>query len=135
MALYGQLRESEGHGEEVKIGIGTQQITFRLILPEGGSATDLDAERKGGCGEKLLEWVEMMKAIENEHSITVANTVMGYRTGILNWYDHHVSNAKVEGINNIIKVLKRVAYGYRDEEYFKLRLFALHDARITRNVG
>ena len=36
---------------------------------------------------------------------------------------------------NKIKVLKRAAYGYRDEEYFRLRLFALHDARITRNVG
>ncbi|MBD5419913.1 MAG: transposase [Bacteroides sp.] len=34
-----------------------------------------------------------------------------------------------------MKVLKRVAYGYRDDEYFKLRLFALHDACITRNVG
>ncbi|TFH94219.1 transposase, partial [Porphyromonas levii] len=39
------------------------------------------------------------------------------------------------GINNKIKVMKRNAYGYRDDEYFKLRLFALHDCRITRNVG
>lgn len=27
------------------------------------------------------------------------------------------------------------AYGFRDEEYFKLRQYALHDYRITRNVG
>lgn len=90
---------------------------------------------KKDAEKKLLEWVDTMKATGNEHLITVANTVMAYRTGILNWYDYHVSNAKVEGINNKIKVLKRVAYGYRDEDYFKLRLFALHDARITRNVG
>lgn len=67
--------------------------------------------------------------------IKAANTIMSFRSGILSWYDHRVSNGKVEGINNKIKVLKRVAYGYRDEEYFKLRLFALHDARITRNIG
>ena len=42
---------------------------------------------------------------------------------------------KVEGINNKIKVMKRNAYGFRDERYFELRLFALHDCRITRNVG
>ncbi|WP_304249494.1 transposase, partial [Phocaeicola plebeius] len=42
---------------------------------------------------------------------------------------------KVEGINNKIKVMKRTAYGFRDEHYFKLRLYALHDCRITRNVG
>lgn len=84
---------------------------------------------------KLLEWVDMMRETGIEHLVKVANTVMGYRTGILSWYDHRISNAKVEGINNKIKVLKRVAYGYRDEDYFQLRLFALHDARITRNVG
>lgn len=81
------------------------------------------------------EWAKKMRATENEHLIKVANTVMAYRSGILSWYDHRISNGKVEGINNKIKVLKRVAYGYRDDDYFKLRLFALHDARITRNVG
>jgi hypothetical protein len=35
-------------------------------------------------------------------------------------------NGKAEGINNKIKVLKRQAYGFRDQEYFKLRLYNLH---------
>ncbi|MCR4686674.1 MAG: transposase, partial [Lachnospiraceae bacterium] len=42
--------------------------------------------------------------------------------------------AKVEGINNKIKVLKRNAYGFRDDKYFELRLYALHDRRITSFV-
>ena len=40
---------------------------------------------------------------------------------ILAWYDCHISTGKVEGINNKIKVLKRAAYGFRDERYFELR--------------
>ena len=60
---------------------------------------------------------------------------MAHRTGILAWYDCSISTVKVEGINNKIKVMKRNAYGFRDEKYFKLRLFVLHDCRITRNVG
>ena len=52
---------------------------------------------------------------------------MAHRTGILAWYDCHISTGKVEGINNKIKVMKRTAYGFRDEHYFKLRLYALHD--------
>ena len=48
---------------------------------------------------------------------------------------HYLYFVKVEGINNKIKVMKRTAYGFRDEHYFKLRLYALHDCRITRNVG
>ena len=65
----------------------------------------------------------------------MAMTVLAYRRGILSWYDCHISTAKVEGINNKIKVMKRNAYGFKDERYFKLRLYALHDCRITRNVG
>jgi hypothetical protein len=32
--------------------------------------------------------------------------------------------------NNKIKVLKRKAYGYRDDEYFKLLLLGLHDTTV-----
>ena len=64
-----------------------------------------------------------------------ASTVIAYRTGIFAWYDCQVSTGKVEGINNKIKVLKRTAYGFRDERYFELRLFTLHDCRLTRNLG
>ncbi|MBR1620519.1 MAG: transposase, partial [Prevotella sp.] len=37
------------------------------------------------------------------------------------------TNATLEGINNKIKVMKRRAYGYRDDEYFTLLLLGLHD--------
>lgn len=67
--------------------------------------------------------------------INMAYTLSTHRSGILAWYDCHISTGKVEGINNKIKVMKRTAYGFRDEKYFILRLFALHECRITRNVG
>lgn len=49
--------------------------------------------------------------------------------GLLSYFAHRVSNGKAEGINNKIKTLKRQAYGYRDMEYFKLRLYHLHEQR------
>lgn len=83
----------------------------------------------------LLDWVNQTRESKVPQLMKMASTVMAYRTGILAWYDCHISTGKVEGINNKIKVLKRNAYGFRDERYFELRLFALHDCRITRNVG
>ena len=53
-------------------------------------------------------------------------TIASHRTGILNYFDHKITTAKVEGINNKIKTLKRQVYGFRDLVYFKLRLFHLH---------
>ena len=52
----------------------------------------------------------------------ISITIMVYRTGILAWYDSPISTEKVEGINNNIKVMKRVAYGFRDENVFSAKV-------------
>jgi len=55
-----------------------------------------------------------------------ANTLMSHYTGILNWYKHRISTGKLEGFNKKIKFLKRKAYGYRDFDFFILKIHALH---------
>ena len=49
----------------------------------------------------------------------------------MNWYEHPISSGRMEGTNNKIKVLKRMAYGYRDMEFFKLRILAIHEAKYA----
>lgn len=66
-----------------------------------------------------------------KHLAKVAKTLAGYRTGLLNYFKHPITSAMVEGINNKIKTLKRQAYGFRDKEYFKLRLYHLHTQRYS----
>jgi len=41
---------------------------------------------------------------------------------IINWFKKKISSAISEGINNKIKRLKRMAYGYKDVDYFKLKI-------------
>lgn len=53
-------------------------------------------------------------------------TLIEHLSGVLAYWDHNISNGRAEGINNKIKTLKRQAYGFRDNEYFKLRLYHLH---------
>ena len=40
----------------------------------------------------------------------------------------------VEGVNNKIRVLQRRAYGYRDEEYLKLKIVAAFLPPLPRNA-
>ena len=51
--------------------------------------------------------------------------------GLLGYYPHKIINALLEGLNNKIKTMKRQAYGFRDMEYFKLRLYNLHNSRYA----
>ncbi len=61
----------------------------------------------------------------------VGKTLGGYRTGLLNYFKHRITSGAVEGLINKIKTLKRQAYGFRDPEYFKLRLYHLHTQRYS----
>jgi transposase len=50
--------------------------------------------------------------------------------GVLAHCQYPISSGTLEGINNTVKVIKRVAYGFRDQEYFFLKIRA-HFAEIT----
>lgn len=79
------------------------------------------------AGARFLGWW-IIQAIESgvEQLAKTARTLLYYFEGLLSYFEHRINNGKAEGINNKIKVLKRQAYGYRDQEYFKLRLYNLH---------
>ena len=76
-------------------------------------------------------WVSRALSSGIRDLIRVGKTVASLRYGILNWYDHPISSGRMEGTNNKIKVLKRRSYGYRDMEFFKLRILAIHEAKYA----
>lgn len=55
-----------------------------------------------------------------------AVTLATHRHGILAWYDHPISTGPLEGTNTKIRVMQRQAYGFRDAEFFRLKIYALH---------
>lgn len=42
--------------------------------------------------------------------------------GVLAHCRHRINNGILEGVNNKVKVIKRIAYGYRDQDYFFLKI-------------
>ena len=83
-------------------------------------------------GRAALEgWIARALASGIGPLMRISGTLSAYKFGILNWYDHPISSGPMEGTNNKIKVMKRVAYGYRDMEFFKLRILAIHEAKFA----
>jgi transposase len=77
----------------------------------------------------LDEWCGLARASGIRVLQTFANTLQGHRFGLLSWWDHPISTGPLEGTNNKIKTMQRRAYGYRDREFFELKIFAIHEAR------
>jgi transposase len=60
----------------------------------------------------------------------MARTVAAHAWGILNGWDHPISNGRMEGINHQVKAMLRQPDGLRDERIFILRLLGLHQAKF-----
>ena len=71
------------------------------------------------------------EAVDEDIGQICCGTVEVRHLGILNYFEHPITTGMVEGINNKIKVLKRKVYGYRDMEYFLLRIYFIHEAKYT----
>jgi len=82
---------------------------------------------KEQAAEVLDKWIEQAYEAKIPKLTTMANTLKAHKWGILAWYDYHISTAKLEGINNKIKTMKRQAYGYRDQKFFELKILAMHE--------
>ena len=75
----------------------------------------------------LADWIARAAASGIQMLVKFARTLTAHRDGLLAWYDYRISTGPLEGTNNKIKTLQRRAYGYRDQEYFTLRIYGLHE--------
>jgi len=83
-------------------------------------------EDKEAAGEFLDSWCRRAEASGVRMLRNFAKTLRNHRAGILSWYDYPISTGPLEGTNNKIQTMKRQAYGYRDEEFFRLKIYASH---------
>ena len=60
-----------------------------------------------------------------------ADTLEEHQEGILNYYDYPISTGPLEGTNTKIQLMKRQAYGFRDHEFFKLKILGLHETKYA----
>lgn len=61
----------------------------------------------------------------------IANLLASVRSGILAYYADFLSSGRMEGTNNKIRTLTKQAYGFRDHEFFKLKIYALHETKYA----
>jgi transposase len=86
---------------------------------------------KASARRVLEDWIRRADASDVRMVQKFARTLEEYRDGILAFYDYRISTGPLEGINNKIKTMKRQAYGFRDHEFFKLKILGLHQTKYA----
>lgn len=86
---------------------------------------------KETAGRVFDDWVRRAEASCIKLLQKFAVTLAMHRRGILAYYDYRISTGPLEGTNTKIQLMKRQAYGFRDQEFFKLKIYALHKTKYA----
>lgn len=79
----------------------------------------------------LDDWIRRAETSGINMLERFAVTMREHSEGILNYYDCRISTGPLEGVNTKIQAMKRQAFGFRDPEFFKLKILALHKTKYA----
>ena len=109
---------------ELEIGYQLKELFLDII----NHATNEDAK------QQLLNWISLCREQKIEEFIEASNTIENWLEYIVNSFvDERFTNGYTEGLNNKIKVVKRVAFGYKNFDFFRMRLLYILNGKIITN--
>jgi transposase len=88
------------------------------------------SQRDQGSARRVLrDWLARARISGIRMLVQFADTLEEHQEGVLAWYVYPISTGPLEGTNTKIQAMKRQAYGFRDHEFFKLKILGLHETK------
>ena len=114
--------------DELKRGYQLKELFLDII----NHADYKEAEKQ------LLDFIDLCKESKIEEFIEASKTIKNWLPYIVNSFiDKRYTNGFTEGINNKIKVIKRIAFGYKSFDFFRKRILYIFNNTISggKNSG
>ena len=96
---------------------------YRAYLLKEALAAPLDYRQPKRAREALDNWLAWASRSKLKPFITVARTIRKYKEAILAYIKERHTNARVEGINNRLRMIARRAFGFHSQEALSSMLF------------
>jgi transposase len=96
--------------------VGAAYLAKELLRETYDAADAFDARRR------LVAFYEYCAASDVPELQRLARTIARWETPILRWHRTRLTNAATEGTNLVIKNIKRLGFGFRNFENYRLRL-------------
>ena len=74
-------------------------------------------------------WCEKAIASGIDQLVSVAQSLTDHAEGLLTYAVTGMTSGRMEGINRKIKTMLRQFYGLRDDDFLRLKLYALHESK------
>jgi transposase len=116
------LKDDQGVRLDELLAANTPLATVYLLKTELKEIWFAPSVREGARRWRL--WYQMAIDSQLAPAIQFAKRLKKYLRGILASAIYRMNSSILEGVNNKIKVIKRMAYGFRDSAYFFLKIKA-----------
>lgn len=98
------------------------QTLFKAYLLKEQVLDIFDGLNMDFAMDRLKRWKENVTASSIPEFQPLIKLLDSHLYGIKAYFKHRITNAGSEGFNNKINLIKRRAYGFRDIEYFMLKI-------------
>ena len=83
----------------------------------------------------LDEWCKQSLSLDSAYLKKMVKCLRQHWDGVLGfWKYDSLTSAGMEGFNNKVRTMIRQAYGFRDEEYMRLKIFDLPNKRLNDGI-
>jgi transposase len=96
--------------------VGAAYLAKELLRDSYLVADALEARRR------LVVFYDYCAASDVPELVRLARTIARWETPILRWHHNRLTNATTEGTNLIVKNIKRLGFGFRNFDNYRLRL-------------
>lgn len=125
--------DEKGHLDEIRATFG--ELADVYAMKEMLRGIYSFAQSEWSAGLLLDDWCETARKTEVPELVSMAKCIEEHREGILGyWRFGKACNSGAEGFNTKIRWLLKQAFGYRDREYLKLKIYALPDTKPNREL-
>lgn len=123
----------EGYEKRYDALLQENRLLLTLDLIKEKLSLAYSRKDEASMAADIISIMDTCKATKNTHLLWFERLLGNHFEGIIAHATYNISAAKIEGINNKIKTLRRQGYGYPDDEYFFLKLFDMSRRAYVRN--
>jgi transposase len=124
----GNLSEGQAHALDELLAANRPLMTVYLLKAHLKDLWYAPSEEQ--ARDRWRHWYRMAYESGLEPLIAFARRLAPYLDGIIASARFRLNTSVLEGMNNKIKVIKRMAYGYRDSAYFFLKIKAAFPGKV-----
>ena len=117
---FNLTEKNQNHLEKLK---STNERLYEMYLLKESFLAIFNQETIVGMARKLIfSWIRDVFRLDFEALKRFAKSILKRIRNILYWFRRPISNAKAEGINNVIRTLLKRGYGYKNFIYFRMKV-------------